>query len=73
MRHYRQTLNTVSEKAKAHLLFHHHPSNSSLNHVGPVETVHAVDSEETLLLADDSRLVHPDTGRSIQNPIMSYK
>lgn len=43
----------------SYLLLHHYSSDCSLDHVGPVETVHAVDSEDALLLTDDSSLIHP--------------
>lgn len=45
----------------SYLLLHHDPGDGSLDHVGPVQTVHAVDSEDTFLLTDDSSLIHPGT------------
>lgn len=44
-----------------YLLLHYDPRDGSLDHVGSVQTVHTVDSEDTLLLTDDSSLIHPDT------------
>ena len=52
-------------KKKSDLLLHHHPSNCSLDHIGPVQTVHTVDSEDSLLLADDSCLIHPSRGKRV--------
>lgn len=50
--------NSLKSKT-SYLLLHHYSSDCSLDHVGPVETVHAVDSEDALLLTDDSSLIHP--------------
>lgn len=47
-----------------HLLLHDDPGDGSLDHVGPVQAVHTVDSEDTFLLADDSSLIHPDTKKA---------
>lgn len=44
-----------------YLLLHHDPGDGSLDHVGPVQAVHAVDSEDAFLLTDDSSLIHPET------------
>lgn len=55
--------NSLKSKT-AYLLLHHYSSDCSLDHVGPVETVHAVDSEDALLLTDDSSLVHPVSSSS---------
>lgn len=51
---------------RSYLLLHHNPSDGSLDHVGPVQTVHTVNSEDTLLLTDDSSLIHPDREEGIQ-------
>lgn len=50
--------NSLKRKT-SYLLLHHYSSDCSLDHVGSVETVHAVDSEDALLLTDDSSLIHP--------------
>lgn len=50
--------NSLKRKT-SHLLLHHDSSDCSLDHIGPVQTVHTVDSEDALLLTDDSSLIHP--------------
>lgn len=54
------------QRDRSYLLLHHNPSDGSLDHVGPVQTVHTVHSEDSLLLTNDSSLIHPDREEGIQ-------
>lgn len=42
-----------------YLLFHDYTGDSSLYHISSVQAIHAVNPEDSFLLADDSCLVHP--------------